>query len=251
MSTNLSGIPIQNLPFLYGNNLLDSWNSNTTLALTAGQCRDSTNIYDIVLNNPLIINAAVNGVNGLDRGTLANNTWYYLFVLSDPRGFLPTGAVLSLSYTSPTIPYDYGAFRYIGAWRTNGSAQFLQMRKYGAGSYRTCWWDAPVLVLNAGAAASFTAVNLVTAVPPKSATNITLEVDVKPTAAGNTAVLRPTGSTGSGNVTVSGAVSAVDQIVQVTSECLIANIGGSLVPAIDYEVTGSVTLNVTAFQDYL
>src|SRR5690348_130836 len=213
--SSLNGVPIQNLPFLYDNNLLDSWLSNTTLTLSSGQCRDSTNIYDIVLSNAVILNSANIGVNGLDRGTLAASTWYYLFVISDPVTGNPTASVLSLSRTQPLMPFGYSAFRYVGAWRTDGSAHFLKMWKYGNAGTRKCWWDTPVSILTTGAAATFTALSLVTGVPTTLATSVTLGMDVKPTAAGNTAVLRPTGSSGPGIVTVSGAVSAIDQILPV------------------------------------
>ena len=253
MTINYSGIPAQNLPFLYDNNLLDAWASNTTLTLSSGQCRDSTNIYDIVLSNTITINAAVNGVNGLDTGTLAASTWYYVYIISDPVSANPTAAILSASpaSTGPTIPYGYGAWRYIGAWRTDGSSHFLKMWKYGNAGSRKCWWDAPVSVLTTGAAATFTAISLVAGVPTKLATSVTFSADVKPTAPANTAVLRPTGSTGTGIVTISGSVTTVDQILSVECPCLIASVSSVLVPAIDYQVTGSLSLSVIAFQDYM
>ena len=251
MTTNFAGVPVQNLPFLYNNNLLDAWASNTTLTLSSGQCRDSTNTYDIVLPSNVTLNAAVNGANGLDTGSLAASTWYYLFVISDPVSTNPTAALLSLSKTAPVIPYGYGAFRYIGAWRTDGSSHFLKMWKYGYGSYRKVWWDAPVSVLTNGASATFVTISLVTGVPTALATNVTLGVDVKATAAGNTAVLRPAGSTGTGIVTVSGAVASIDQIVSQDCPCRLATVSSVLVPAVDYEVTGSVSLSVIAFEDYI
>jgi hypothetical protein len=249
--SSLSGIPIQNLPFLYDNNLLDSWLSNTTLTLSSGQCRDSTNIYDIVLQNAVILNTASTGVNGLDQGTLAASTWYYLFVISDPVNGNPTATLLSLSKNQPLMPYGYSAFRYIGAWRTDGSSHFLKIWKYGNAGYRKCWWDTPISVLSTGIAATFTAVSLVTGVPTTLATNVTLSIDLKATAAGNTAVLRPSGSSGPGIITVSGAVASIDQILSVECPCLLATVSSVLVPAIDYEVTGSLSLSILAFQDYM
>jgi hypothetical protein len=249
--TSLSGVPIQNLPFLYDNNLLDSWLSNTTLTLSSGQCRDSTNIYDIVLKNAVILNAANIGVNGLDQGTLAASTWYYVFVISDPVTGNPTAALLSLSKTQPLMPFGYSAFRYVGAWRTDGSSHFLKMWKYGNAGTRQCWWDSPVSVLSSGIAATFTAISLVSGVPTTLATDVTFSVDLKATAASNTAVLRPTGSSGPGIITVSGAVASIDQILPVVCPCLIATVSSVLVPAIDYEVTGSLSLSVIAFQDQM
>jgi hypothetical protein len=253
MPINYSGIPAQNLPFLYDNNLLDSWASNTTLTLSSGQCRDSSNIYDIVLSATVTINAAVSGVNGLDTGTLAASTWYYLYVISDPVSANPTAAILSVNAPAvgPVIPYGYSAWRYIGAWRTDSSSHFLKMWKYGVTGSRKCWWDKPISVLSGGASATFAAVSLVGAIPTSLATTVTFSATVTPTGAGNTAVLRPTGSSDTGTVIMSGAVAAVAQVLQVECPCLIATVSSVLVPAIDYEVTGTLSLSVAAFDDHM
>lgn len=79
-------------------------------------------------NASTTINAAVTGINGLDTGALANNTWYYVYLIH-------TGAVsaglLSTSATAPTMPAGY-TFKYrIGAFRTGGAATFHRMRIRG------------------------------------------------------------------------------------------------------------------------
>lgn len=62
------------------------------------------------------INALVNGANGLDVGSLAANTWYYVWALTNTVG------ILSLSSTAPTLPTGYsGALRLGAVFTTVGS----------------------------------------------------------------------------------------------------------------------------------
>ena len=69
MSTsNDGGIPIINLPFLYINGLIvsnDATTEQTVIDLSAGQCRDSTNTYDMVLNAPITVSSAFNASTSL------------------------------------------------------------------------------------------------------------------------------------------------------------------------------------------
>jgi len=249
---SLNGIPVQNLPFLYDNNLLDSYISTTSLGLSGGQCRDDTNTVDMILNNALTISGSSVGVNGLDTGTLANTTWYYMFLISDPVTANPTAALLSASRTAPLLPFGYSAKRYIGSWLTDGSAHFIKMIKYGNSGYRRCWWDVAPNVLSAGVASSFTTLSLIAGVPPTLQTLVTFNASVTPTAAGNSASLRPTGSTSGGRyATISGSVAAVIQVSQIICPCLLATVSSVLVPAVDYLVVGSLGLSVAAFDDYV
>src|SRR5260221_5827486 len=112
--------PIVNQPFLYLNGLLlsnDATTPNTKLDVASGICRDSNNIVDINLGNYLglsgigtansstVINFAVNGINGLDTGTFAASTGYYIFAIADSSNRLVSGAIASLSATGPTLPF--------------------------------------------------------------------------------------------------------------------------------------------------
>lgn len=67
------------------------------------------------------LNLAASGVNGLDTGVSAANTWYYLWAIHNPTS--STNAVLaSLSPTAPTLPSGYTYRSRIGAFRTDASA---------------------------------------------------------------------------------------------------------------------------------
>lgn len=76
--------------------------------------------------SPQIISS---GANGLDTGTVAANTWYYLHLISD--GTLVRG-LFSLSATAPILPSGYTYFTRIGAVRAGASGYLLQTLQYGS-----------------------------------------------------------------------------------------------------------------------
>jgi len=78
----------------------------------------------------ITIDAATTGANGLDAGGLANNTWYYPYVIYNPATDTVAG-LISTSATSPALPSGYTAKTQRGAFRTNGSAQFNRILQKG------------------------------------------------------------------------------------------------------------------------
>ena len=125
--------PIYPLPYLYIQGLNISYASPTLLAIAPGCCRDSTNSIDIVYGfqglqgntipsplykgytAPLIINSQVNGVNGLDIGTLVSSTIYGVYMIADSRGYNPVAGLLShLAQITPIMPNGYDSLRLIG-----------------------------------------------------------------------------------------------------------------------------------------
>lgn len=76
----------------------------------------------------LTLNAATTGANGIDTGALANNTWYYIFLISNGT---TVASLLSLSATAPTLPSGYVYFMRVGAVRTLGAATFVRILQRG------------------------------------------------------------------------------------------------------------------------
>lgn len=75
------------------------------------------------------LNAATTGANALDTGSLANNTWYHVYIIATGSGAGAT--LLSTSATAPTMPTGY-AYKYrVGAVRTGGAATFLRTIQKG------------------------------------------------------------------------------------------------------------------------
>jgi hypothetical protein len=187
----------------------DPTTPNTMIDIGAGAARDSTNVNDIVVNTTTsIINTAVNGLNGLDTGTLAASTWYAIWAISSSNNKASPGFLLSLSYSAPTLPFAYDSIRRIGSVLTDGSSHILKMYSYGARGAPIVFWDAVFTSLNGLAhASSYGPISLATAMPPSSQIAI-LNWLFTPAAAGNTVLLRPTGSTSTANQALTGSVTA-------------------------------------------
>jgi hypothetical protein len=115
----------------------------------------------------------VSGLDGLDTGTVAADTWYAVWVIADTAGVEPVGSLISLSFTEAglTFPAGYDVARRVGAVRTDGSADiqiFTQPKSEGRS--RWTYWREAVQIQTSGSATSFTAtaVSAVTRVPPSA-----------------------------------------------------------------------------------
>lgn len=133
------------------------------------------------------IDITVSGVNGLDTGSEAANTWYAVHVIAgdgqttvtDPtannsqfpcqRRAVKQAGLLSLSGTAPTLPPGYSRFRRVGWVRNNGSSNFFQFTN--AVNDDWFWWNEDVsagnfLVLNVTTSAvTFTDVSCAAVAP--------------------------------------------------------------------------------------
>lgn len=209
----MSAVPIVNLPFLYINNLRVTNNAttpNTKIDVASGQCRDSSNVYDMVSDASVTINFAVNGANGLDTGSIGASKWYYIYLISDPVSGNDTAALASLSST-PLMPFGYSAYRHIGWARSDGSSHLLLMNNAGNNNARQLYWDTSIQVLNNGSASTLTAIDVSSAVPPVNFTPLYLGVEFTPATAGDYVGLAPFGSTATALPFLSGVVAAQPQ----------------------------------------
>lgn len=92
--------------------------SDSSITIEVGYCRDASNSQNIDAASQLTINPGTTGANGLDTGSLAANTWYYLWVISGASG---VAGFMSTSAT-PTLPTGYTAKRRVGWARANTSS---------------------------------------------------------------------------------------------------------------------------------
>lgn len=114
-----------------------SGSPNTQIDIAAGVCMDSTNVQMMVIAAGTI-NCATTGANGLDAGSLANNTWYFAFGIAKTDG--TTAYLASTSASSPTLPSGYTLLRRLGCFKTNGSAQIIAFVQDGD----VFQWKTPV-----------------------------------------------------------------------------------------------------------
>jgi hypothetical protein len=196
--------------------------------------------------SPMAANSTV--LNGIviTEGVVTPPTW------SVGNNYQP-GVLLSLSNSAPNLPAGYDMFRRIGAVLTNGSSQILDFwQAAGNNTGRMMYYDAAINVLTAGASASFVAINLSTAVPLIAAAGyedlVMFDVLLTPTGAGNHVNFRPTGSSSTNGMAImSGDVAGV--VHEDSIQVIAAPSAGVL--SVDYKVTGTVTVNVTGYVDYL
>lgn len=191
----------QELPtgYLYGNAL--NYISASTVQVEAGAARNIADNFDLRLaaNTNAVLSAS--GVNGLDTGSEAASTWYYVWVIGDSTGANPTATLLSLSSTvgGLTFPAGYDRARRVGAVRNDGSSNLLQFNQYVRDSAaRLIAYDeverGVLQVLSGYGSLGFTTVNLGALVPPVTVYPwLNIESD---SSSGTTPVVsvRPTGS---------------------------------------------------------
>ena len=216
MSAN---IPISNQPFLYINNLKVSNNAttpNTKIDVSLGECRDSTDTNDIVVTAAGTIDASINGVDGLDTGSLAASTWYYVYAIGSSLNVAQPARLLSASATAPNLPAGYDVFRVIGYMLTDGSVHFLKCYISGNNNSRKHFWDADIAVLTSGTATSLTAISLASAIPPVDYTPVQIVADYTPATAGDSVSFAPFGSTATLLPHVTGSVAAKANSAQLT-----------------------------------
>jgi hypothetical protein len=116
---------------------------------------------------------ASSGVNGLDTGVSAINTWYYVWLIWNGA---TTAGLISLSSTAPTMPVGYTHKARVSEFRTDATANkyplnFLQSGKNFTWVLGNNLTNNPVLATGvsgsiAGSPAGWTAIPVGSAVPP-------------------------------------------------------------------------------------
>lgn len=95
--------------------------ANALIAVTADEIvvRNSSGDPALLAGVSLSIDSAASGVNGLDTGAVASNTWYAIWVIWNGT---TVAGLLSLSGTAPTMPSGYTHKTRVGWIRTDGTA---------------------------------------------------------------------------------------------------------------------------------
>jgi hypothetical protein len=137
------------------------------LKIPDGACRNDDDDGNIISDSELTIDITASGANGLDTGSEAASTWYYVWIIYNPTTDTVAG-LFSLSSTSPTLPSGYTKKRRVGSIYNDASSNFRQIRRCTCGRRRLVMFDNDVLVLEGGTATSYTDVDCSVAIPPTS-----------------------------------------------------------------------------------
>ncbi len=106
---------------------------DTTIDIDPVACKDSNKNWPLITQEKISVDISVNGLNGLDQGSVSSSTDYFLYIIRS-REFLndlPVGFVFSLSGVAPSFPKasnieKYNLFRQIGTFRINASGKIIQ-----------------------------------------------------------------------------------------------------------------------------
>lgn len=181
LTTAFSGYPIG-----FHGSARPVWGSSSTITISSIHERDSTNAANIDQTSTSTLSTASVGLNGLDAGTIANNTFYYLYVVTNgtTTGLMASTVNESASGSISSANYAYTYKRQLPLWlKTDGSANIYPFVVEGWGKNPTIRYEldmdyiagtpsVPTFntgstnVLSAGTATSFTAIDCSSWFPP-------------------------------------------------------------------------------------
>ncbi len=242
------------IPFYYANGL--GLSNNVALPLTrldisAGSIIDSSGVFQLESDSVITINAAVNGLNGLDTGSFLASKVYSVYLVADPVTLQPTGAILSLA-AIPLLPFGYSAYALIGYAVSDSSVHFLKgYWTLNNDNSRLFMFDAPqASPVSAGAAVTATAIALTALVPAVDNLPVWLAIDATPSAASRTVSF-----TGGNQTGVSAKVTGQVSTVHVTANLLVLSQLVAGVPTVNYLWSAgggdAVAVNVAGYQFYI
>lgn len=224
----------------------DGTTPNTIINVGAGQCRDSTDTFQIISNGNLTASNAFVGVGGLDVGTVTANTLYAIYVISDPVNNNPTSLILSKSFTGPLMPYGYMPYRLIDQVATDASSHFISMKWSGHYSDRMTTYLTTQVVPYTPATLA-TQINLSRWVPPIDGTVVTFKASIIPATTGNGVSMSSTGVAGNFVGLVTGSVLSVAQWGMIRVPISLVS-GVPSVYATCNSASDTVVLNIASFE---
>ncbi len=236
-------------PFYYVNGLRLSNNATTPtlkLDVSAGTILDSTATYQLASTATITASIAVNGLNGLDTGTVAASTVYAVYLVADPVTLQATGVMFSLSLTGPLMPFGYSAFALLGFVTTSsGSVILAGYWSDNDAARRLFTFDAPIICLSGGTSTSYAGVALTTFVPAIANLSTTIYSNFIANAAADVENLQGYLSTGDAVTIVAPVAGAT---AHTTSQNVVLAQLNSGAPSIKYKVSaGSVSLYVCGY----
>lgn len=260
MSTQV--YPVISAPNLYINGFEIKKASNTSLTIGAGECRDSNNVVDLILNTsadvdpliyvtaPLTLTITTVGANGVDA-TATASTVYKVFIIGSSQNQKPIACIATnAANAAPVMPFGYDSSRLVGYFVLNASTNVILSYISGTSDNRYFTFDVPqATAITAGNATAYTAVTLTTLVPAVDNLKVKVFSALTPSAAGRGVFLQGANSVGD----------AVVNLGQVTSVVLnsYSDVLAQLVtstPRINYKVSNAsdaVALSVAGFEFFV
>jgi len=101
-----------------------SYSDAHTVQIAKGRIVDDSESCVIVVDSPITVDIETSGAGGLDTGSEASMTWYFIFLIKNPATGTVNG-LLSTSVDNPTLPSGYTVKRRIGSVFNDSSSNFL------------------------------------------------------------------------------------------------------------------------------
>lgn len=166
-----SGAPVwqsavSSFPSLYKKDLGTQRQTTTSVRILPGECRSDDDTFDMTLSAAVDADITSSGAGGLDTGTAASNTWFYIWLIYNPTT-TTYAAMLSLSSTAPTMPSGYTLKRRVGTtkWRT---VDLIKFRTIMLGSTAYVQFDEFWAILSAASSTIWVTLSAASYVPPTS-----------------------------------------------------------------------------------
>lgn len=204
---------------LYGFNL--SFVSTSSINIQPGTISlqiPSGNYIIVNSTSTLNISSLTTGIGGLDTGSMAVNSWYYVYLIYNETT-KTLNSIMSLSSTIPLLPTGYTLYRRIGSVKTNvNTTSILGFSCIGNTSDKSFYWTVfpttGTTILSGGTAITNTNIPIgTTACSPLASSvfinyqytannNVSCTIGITDTSIGTISAIGITGSTVSGNGTI-------------------------------------------------
>jgi len=165
--SQLSGEVLARKPAGYIDGLILEYVDAATIKINIGSCRDEDDSQNISLASSQNVALTTSGENGLDQGSEAGDTWYYVWIIYNPTTDTTSG-LLSTSSTSPYMPSGFTKKRRIGSFRNDSASDILLFYCFGTGKERKYTYDQNQTVLSGGSSTSYADVDCSSFVPGTS-----------------------------------------------------------------------------------
>jgi len=137
------------------------------VVIDPGQCRGDDDTNDIISSSELVVSLEVSGKGGLDQGSEAPSTWYYVFAIYDPPN--KYAGLFSTSKTSPVLPSGFTIKRRIGVVRNDSNSDLIPFIQTGKDRRRDYLWDVSgidLVVLSMGNSIEWATIDCSSLAPP-------------------------------------------------------------------------------------
>jgi hypothetical protein len=142
--------------YIAGLTMSNDTDTDHDINITAGECRDSTNTYNIVLESEITKKIDATWAAGDDGGgmndgeAVGNDTWYHVHLLFSPTtgvvdvGFDTSLTAANLLADTAAVAAGHTKYRRLGSVLTDGTANILGFSQFGD----EFLWDDPPLDIN-------------------------------------------------------------------------------------------------------